>query len=117
VLSAVETQRLAQNVELFNAKDFERLRAVLADDVRLEVVGRFQTGGVEPVGGYFGNYRKVSAYRTRADVVERRSAVIVSDEAGGDYCILLSWDGDRVRAIRDYRYARHVLTESSSRTE
>ncbi len=49
-------------------------------------------------------------------VVESRPAVIVSDDIGDDYCILLSLNGDRVRAIRDYRYARHVLPEGSSRT-
>ncbi len=108
-LSSVEQAQLARYVELFNARDFDALRELLADDVRLDLVGRFQARGAEPVGGYYGRYSEAASFAARPGVVEGRPAVLVNDQLGTDYFILIAWDNGRVRRIRDYRYARHVL--------
>lgn len=109
VLSPDESRQLERYVSLFNARDFDGLRDVLADDVRLDLVGRFQARGAEDVSGYFGRYGEAPEFIARAAVVEGHAAVLVSDTLGGDYGVLVSWDGERVRRIRDYRYARYVF--------
>ena len=114
VLTAAEERLLSRYAERFNAHDFDALRDILAEDVQLELVGRFQARGAQPTGRYYTNYERVPECRLRPGVVEGRPALLASDapdEAPG-YFILLEWDGEDVTAIRDYRYARHVMNEA-----
>ena len=114
VLTEAEEGLLSRYAERFNAHDFEGLRDMLAEDVRLEVVGRFQARGTQPTGRYYTNYRKAPECRLRPGMVEGRPALLASDapdEVPG-YFILLEWTGERIAAIRDYRYARHVMVEA-----
>ena len=112
-LAPAERERLAQYVERFNARDFERLRDMLADDVRLDLVGRKVLRGRELVGNYFSNYAKATDWCMTIGLVEGQAAAFVSDplrgDAGPQYFILLDWSGDELKAIRDFRYARYVL--------
>ena len=48
--------RLKTYVERFNAHDFDAVRAMLAEDVRLEIVNRVRLDGKTSVAPYFGNY-------------------------------------------------------------
>lgn len=95
----------------FNARDFDGLRALLADEVRLQVAGRVDAKGRPQVSGYFGNYAKLRGLRAAAAVVEGHAAVWVHEEGSGatPYLIALAADAaGRLVAIRDFRYARHV---------
>src|SRR5262249_17244337 len=47
---------VARYAELFNARDWDAVRAMLADDVRLNLVSRAQRSGRREVGDYFTNY-------------------------------------------------------------
>lgn len=99
-------QRYAQ---LFNARDFDGLRALLADEVRLQVAGRVDAKGRSEVSGYFGNYAKLPGLRAAATVLEGRAAVWVHEEGAVPYVIFLDADAaGRLVAIRDFRYARYV---------
>jgi len=51
-----ERTRLKTYVEHFNAHDFDAVRAMLAEDVRLEVVNRVRVDGKKHVAPYFSNY-------------------------------------------------------------
>jgi RNA polymerase sigma-70 factor (ECF subfamily) len=112
-LAAAERARLAQYVERFNARDFERLRDMLADDVRLDLVGKKQLRGRELVGNYFSNYAKATDWHATIGMVEGQPALFVGDpksvDAAPQYFILLDWAGDELKVIRDFRYARYVL--------
>ena len=66
VLDAGETILLAGYVERFNARDFDGLRAMLADDVRLDLVGRAQRRGAVEVGEYFHRYSQMEHVRVAA---------------------------------------------------
>jgi RNA polymerase sigma-70 factor (ECF subfamily) len=114
VLTESEAGLLARYAARFNADDFDGLRDMLADDVRLELVGRFQARGAQPTGTYYSNYAKARECRLTPGMVEGRPALLASDAPGGGpgYFILLEWDGERLAAIRDYRYARHVMAEA-----
>src|ERR1043166_3233600 len=58
LLSAAERAQLDAYVAHFNARDFDAIRAMIADDVRLELVSRTQMQGKAEVSRYFGNYAK-----------------------------------------------------------
>jgi RNA polymerase sigma-70 factor (ECF subfamily) len=105
---------LGRYVALFNARDFDALREMLAEDVRLELVGKTEKSGASEVGGYFGNYARVEGMRLALGVVDGRVALLASEEPGGRpvYCLFVRFRGERIRFIRDYRYARYVFQEA-----
>ena len=104
---------LARYIEHFNARDFAAVRAMLADDVRLDLFNRTTRRGRAAVGEYFHRYEEVDDWRLALGTVEQRPAILVYDTRQPAlppaYCILLIWDAGRVAHIRDYRYARYVL--------
>ena len=55
-LAEPERPRLKTYVERFNAHDFDAVRAMLAEDVRLELVNRVRLDGKKSVAPYFSNY-------------------------------------------------------------
>jgi RNA polymerase sigma-70 factor (ECF subfamily) len=116
-LTEAETLLLSRYAERFNAHDFDGLREMLAEDVRLDLVGRFQARGAQPTGRYYTSYAKVPECRLRPGLVEGRAALLASDtpDQAPDYFILLTWHGERIAAITDYRHARHVLADSDAR--
>jgi RNA polymerase sigma-70 factor (ECF subfamily) len=112
-LSADEQAQLAAYVAHFNARDFDAIRAMIADDVRLELVGKTRMRGKAEVSRYFGNYSGVGDWRLVPGLVEGRPAVLVFDPDARDappkYFMLLGWDGDKVATIRDFRYAPYII--------
>ncbi|HEX9461791.1 MAG TPA: sigma-70 family RNA polymerase sigma factor [Alphaproteobacteria bacterium] len=112
VLDGPERLRLARYVERFNARDFDTLRDMLADEVRLELVNRLRLSGRSEVGNYFHNYSRVHDWQLVPGLVDRHPAVLVRDpdDVSGKprYFVLLDWTEDRVVAIRDFRYARYA---------
>ena len=108
-----EVDLLSRYVDAFAAHDFDAVRQMLADDVRLDLVGRAQRSGAVEVSGYFTNYGRLDDWYPVVGVVEGRPAILVHDPADSAtppvYFILIEWDGDRVGMIRDFRYARHVM--------
>src|SRR5258706_7633477 len=112
-LSDADRDRLGAYVAHFNARDFDALRAMIADDVRLALVNKARMNGKAEVSRYFGNYSKVSDWHLVPGLVERRPAILVFDpeEPGSapKYFMLLRWSADKVAAIRDFRHARYVI--------
>src|SRR5882672_1730605 len=51
---------VARYVSLFNARDWDGVRAMLAEDVKLDLVSRSKRAGKPEVSHYFTNYAKVS---------------------------------------------------------
>ena len=110
-----EAQRslLAAYVDRFNARDFDAIRDMLADEVRLELVARTRMSGRKAVGGYLENYAATGDWRFAPGLVEGRAAILVSRPGAASgppaYFILLESDRDRVTAIRDFRYAPYAI--------
>jgi len=113
VLAEPERSLLAAYVERFNARDFDAVRDMLADEVRLELVNKLRLSGRGEVGNYFTNYGKVSDWHLVPGLVDARPAVLVhapgSPTARPDYFILLGWAGESVATIRDFRFARYII--------
>jgi RNA polymerase sigma-70 factor (ECF subfamily) len=109
-----QAAQLGRYVALFNARDFDALRAMLAEDVQLELVGLTEKSGATDVGAYFGNYAKIEGMRVEVGEVDGRPALLVHDRPGAApiYFLFVRFRDDRIRFIRDYRYARYVFDEA-----
>ena len=59
VLAEPERSRLAAYVDRFNARDFDAVRDMLADEVRLDLVARARLEGKREVATYFTNYASI----------------------------------------------------------
>jgi RNA polymerase sigma-70 factor (ECF subfamily) len=112
-LSGADRARLEAYVTHFNARDFDAIRAMIADDVRLELVSKTRLNGKAEVSRYFGNYSKVSDWHLVPGLVEGHPAILVFDpnEQGGPpkYFMLLNWSADKIATIRDFRHAAYVI--------
>ena len=108
---------LAQYVALFNERDFDGLRAMLAEDVRLELVAKTLRSGATEVGRYFDNYAKLPGLRLVVGLVDGRLAILAreSPDTPPAYCLFVGFREGRVSHIRDYRYAPYVLAEAGWR--
>ncbi len=116
MLAEADRRRLAAYVARFNARDFDALRAQLADEVKVEVVNRTRLSGRGEVSRYFGNYSQTTDWHLVPGLVEGRPAVIVHDpeQPTGPpiYFMLVDWADDRLLAVRDFRYARYVVDDA-----
>lgn len=112
-LAAPERTRLEAYVARFNAHDFDAVRAMLAEDVRLEIVNRVRLDGKKNVAPYFSNYATRPHWRFAPGFVDRRPALLVHDADDPDgrlrYFILLAWAGGKVVGIRDFVFARYAV--------
>jgi RNA polymerase sigma-70 factor, ECF subfamily len=129
---------LAAYVERFNARDFDAVRAMLAEEVRLELVAKARMNGKRAVSKYFQNYGSVEDWHFVPAFVDGRPAAIVRhpaeigvapgavalnepackgvtpSDAGRTptYFVLFEFSGDHVSRIRDFRHARYAVTDA-----
>jgi RNA polymerase sigma-70 factor (ECF subfamily) len=112
ILGEPERSLLAAYVERFNARDFDAIRDMLADEVRLDLVAKLRKKGRGEVAPYFHNYARLEDWHLLPGLVDRRPAVLVRNPSDPTekvgYFILLQWEGDRVANIRDFRFARYA---------
>ena len=104
---------LQRYASLFNAHDWDGVRALLADDVRLDLVSRRKLTGRE-VGSYFTNYDRAHDWQLTPAWFDGREVLGVRHDrsaARPDYIIALTWQGGRVQTIRDYRYVPYIAQE------
>jgi len=112
-LGQAEQLRLARYVDCFNERDFDSVRRMLADEVRLDLVNRLRRSGRGEVGEYLHRYSQVKHWRFAAGLVEGRPAMLVFDQRaptdGPAYFVLVDWMHDRIAFIRDFLFAPYVL--------
>jgi RNA polymerase sigma-70 factor (ECF subfamily) len=113
VLTEPERARLTTYVERFNARDFDAIRNMLAQDVRLDLVNRVQRKGRSEVSEYFHRYALRSDWQFIPGFVDRSPAILVVDlhDLGGQPTsfILLNWADGKVISIRDFLFARYAM--------
>ena len=112
-LTDADRERLGAYVARFNARDFDAIRAMIADDVRLELVSKTRLNGKAEVSRYFGNYSGISDWHLVPGMLEGRPAILVFDpddrDAGPKYFMLLGWSAGKVATIRDFRHAAYIV--------
>jgi RNA polymerase sigma-70 factor (ECF subfamily) len=119
-LSDADRKRLSAYVSHFNARDFDAIRAMIADDVRLDLVNKTRMTGKAEVSRYFGNYARAEDWHLVAGLVEGRPAILVFDPtepgAGPKYFMLVDWSAEKVATIRDFRHAPYAIEGADYRT-
>jgi RNA polymerase sigma-70 factor (ECF subfamily) len=113
LLSDAMRARLIEYVEGFKAGDFGAVRAMLADDVKLDLVAKLRKQGKGEVGEYYGRYAACEHWAFAAGVVDGRAAMLVYDREVSletpAYFVALGFDGDRVISIHDFLFARYAM--------
>jgi RNA polymerase sigma-70 factor (ECF subfamily) len=108
------TPALARYAALFNARDWDAVRAMLADDVKLEVVTRLRRSGKRVVE-YYTNYDAFSDWHLVPAWLDGCEVIAVfrgPGDARPGYFIELGLAGDRVVSIRDFRYVPYIAREA-----
>lgn len=112
-IDPAERALLAAYVDRFNARDFDAIRDMLADEVRLDLVNRARMRGKQEVSGYLGRYSQAGDWHLREGFVDGRPAIIANDvddpAAKPTYFMLLGWKNGSVLTIRDFRHARYAV--------
>jgi RNA polymerase sigma-70 factor (ECF subfamily) len=115
-LSEQQLTALRRYVELFNAKNWDGLRALLGEESRLDVVSRLQQRMAE--AGYAGRYAKyleTEKIRAEAGFVDGIPAIAMFAPASSrqpTYFVLLEVEGDRVSLVRDFRYVPYIAKDA-----
>ena len=103
---------VARYVALFNAQNWDGLRALLADDVKLHQSTYPVRVGAADVGMFFTIYAKFEGVRLAPAWVEGREVIAVFEGNAGaepSYFMWIEWRDGRISFIRDYRYARYIV--------
>jgi len=112
-MSAEEREQLSRYADRFNAHDWDALRAMLAEDVRLDLVNRTRLSGARDVSVYFTRYEQAPVWQVDPGVAEGQPALLfhpLADPAAPpSYVVLLQWENGRIAGIRDFHYATYVM--------
>jgi len=106
---------VARYVALFNRHDWDALRAMLADDVRLIQSAHPLRAGAADVGMFFGIYARSAPVRLAPAWLEGREVIAVFEDPQAvkpSYLMWLEWTAGRISFIRDYRYVRYVVDDA-----
>jgi RNA polymerase sigma factor (sigma-70 family) len=106
---------VARYVALFNAGNWDGLRALLADDVKLQQSTYSLRVGAADVGKFFTIYAAFEGVRLAPAWVEGREVIAVfegAEKASPSYFMWLEWRDGRISFIRDYRYARYIVADA-----
>ena len=113
VLSHDMRERLAAYVDGFRTGDFDAVRAMLSEDVRLDLVSKLTREGKSEVGEYYGRYAACEQWAFDSGIVEGRPTMLVYHrEVSLDrpaYFVALSFRGGQIVAIRDFLFARYAV--------
>jgi RNA polymerase sigma factor (sigma-70 family) len=109
---------LSRYATLFNARDWDGLRAFLAEDCRLDLVSRHERRG-PAVGEYFSRYADLRDFRVEPGVLDdaavggRPALAVYTPRASEQpsYFVLLEWRDARVAVIRDFRYVPYIADD------
>lgn len=107
---------LARYAALFNARDWDGVRAMLQDDVRLDLVSRERRRGRAEVGHYFENYGRSAGWRLLPALLDGREVLAVLrgvEDVHPGYFVEVGFADGRVASIRDFRYVPYIALEAA----
>lgn len=107
---------LMRYVALFNRHDWDGLRALLADDVKLNQASHPLRVGRADVGLFFTIYARSDGVWLAPARLEGREVIAVFEDhadAKPSYMMWLEWRDGRISFIHDYRHARYVVADAA----
>jgi RNA polymerase sigma-70 factor (ECF subfamily) len=117
-VEAGDVERLRGYANLFNARDWDGLRALFGAETKLDVVSRYQRRGPS-APNYFTQYAKLAPdedLRAEAGWVDGVPAIAVFRPASSTrpaYFIRLDWRDGRIAQVRDFRYIPYIVGDAS----
>jgi len=106
---------VARYVALFNRHDWDGLRAMLADDVRMIQSSHPLRVGPADVGMFFSIYSRNAPVRLAPAWLDGREVIAAYEDplaVKPSYLMWLEWTDGRISFIRDYRYVRYVVDDA-----
>ena len=106
---------VARYVALFNQQDWDGLRALLADDVKLNQSTNPVRVGSAEVGRFFTIYAKFDGLWFAPAWLEGREVIAVFQDRADpkpSYFMWLEWRDGRISFIHDYRYVRYIAADA-----
>ncbi len=106
---------VARYVALFNQQDWDGLRALLADDVKLNQSTYPVRVGSAEVGRFFTIYAKFDGLWFAPAWLEGREVIAVFQDRADpkpSYFMWLEWRDGRISFIHDYRYVRYIAADA-----
>jgi RNA polymerase sigma-70 factor (ECF subfamily) len=108
---------LRRYADLFNAHNWDELRALLAAESRLEVVSRVQHPRAVDAGYYdrYAAYTKTEDLRAEAGFVDGAPVIAIFSPPSSRepaYFVLLEVSGGRISLIRDFRYVPYIALDA-----
>jgi RNA polymerase sigma factor (sigma-70 family) len=106
---------VARYVTLFNERDWDALRALLADDVKLHQSLHPLRSGSADVGMFFTIYAKSDGVWLAPAWLEGREVIAVFEDRADskpNHFMWLEWREGRISFIRDYRYVRYIAVDA-----
>jgi RNA polymerase sigma-70 factor (ECF subfamily) len=106
---------VARYAALFNRKDWNGLRAMLADDVRLNQATHPVRAGSADVGMFFSIYAKIDGVWLAPAWLEGREVIAVFEsrlDVKPSYFMWLEWRENEITFIHDYKYVRYVMADA-----
>jgi RNA polymerase sigma-70 factor (ECF subfamily) len=100
---------LVRYAALFGARNWDEIRAMLADDVRLDVIDRGRKLGRRDVDNYFGNNERLRDWSVEPRVIDHQQVLAVSRNGAIAHLVAITIEGERVTAIRDYFHVPYLL--------
>jgi RNA polymerase sigma-70 factor (ECF subfamily) len=101
--------------KLFNQRDWDGVRAMLVNEVKLELVSRLKWVGRGQVSSYFTNYDSIRDWYLVPGWLDGREVLAVlpdPDAAQPSYFVELTIAADRVAAIRDFRHVPYIMRDA-----
>jgi hypothetical protein len=102
-------------IALFNQRDWDGLRVLLADDVKLHQSLHPLRVGRANVGLFFTLYAKIDGVWLAPAWLEGREVVAVFEDRADpkpSYIMWLEWRDVQISLIHDYRYVRYVTGDA-----
>jgi len=113
LLSDDERRRLRTYVAAFRSGDFDGIRALLADDVRVDLVNRLRLVGRKAATPYFSRYAELKHWRFGLGAVDGHPAILVYDSNGPmdrpNHFIVVDWRAGRIHGIADFLFAAYAM--------
>jgi RNA polymerase sigma factor (sigma-70 family) len=106
---------VARYAALFNQRDWDGLRALLADDVKLNQSTHPVRVGSADVGMFFSIYAKIDGVWLAPAWLEDREVIAVFESRSDtkpSYFMWLEWRGNEITFIHDYKYVRYVIADA-----
>jgi RNA polymerase sigma-70 factor (ECF subfamily) len=106
---------VARYAALFNQRNWDGLRALLADDVKLIQSSHPPRVGSRDVGTFFTIYARIEGLWLAPAWLEGREVIAVFDDRADPkpaYMMWLKWRDGKISFIRDYRYVRYAVADA-----